>query len=270
MPDLPPDFEPRRFRSTVPYYARYRLAYPELLIRRVVALVGIERGDPVLDLGCGPGLLAVPFALAGMSVTAVDPEPDMLTAAAAAAEVAGTAVTLRRGSSFDLPQEIGPFRLAAMGRSFHWMDRAETLRALDRLVAPGGAVVLFGDSHPTTAENRWHKILDEFGERYGTGESEHRAARKRPDYRGHASMLFESPFPELETAGIVIRREITADEIVGLAFSRSVTARQKLGDRVATFETDLRRELAALSPDGRFSEVAEIHALVARRPSRAA
>ncbi len=72
MPDEP-SFEPHRFRSTVPYYARYRLSYPDLLIRRVAALVGLKPGDLVLDLGCGPGFLAVPFARAGMAVTAVDP-----------------------------------------------------------------------------------------------------------------------------------------------------------------------------------------------------
>ncbi len=27
-------FNPRRFRTTVPYYARYRLAYPDALVAR--------------------------------------------------------------------------------------------------------------------------------------------------------------------------------------------------------------------------------------------
>ena len=49
-------YEPRRFQSAVPYYERYRLAYPERLIARVVALAGLKPGDAVLDLGCGPGL----------------------------------------------------------------------------------------------------------------------------------------------------------------------------------------------------------------------
>ena len=47
-------------------------------------LAGLEPGDAVMDLGCGPGLLAIPFAQAGMKVTAVDPEPEMLEAAGAA------------------------------------------------------------------------------------------------------------------------------------------------------------------------------------------
>lgn len=68
-------FNPRRFRTTVPFYARYRLPYPDSLLGHVAERVGLKRGDAVLDLGCGPGLLAVPLARAGFAVTAVDPEP---------------------------------------------------------------------------------------------------------------------------------------------------------------------------------------------------
>src|ERR1019366_10087065 len=63
-------YEPHRFKSAAPFYERYRLGYPERLIRRLIALAGLRPGDPVLDLGTGPGLLAVPFARAGMAVTA--------------------------------------------------------------------------------------------------------------------------------------------------------------------------------------------------------
>ena len=83
--DNPVPFEPRRFQSAVPYYERYRLGYPQRLIARVTALLELTPGDAVLDLGCGPGSLSVPFAKAGMNVTAVDPEPEMLAEAQMAA-----------------------------------------------------------------------------------------------------------------------------------------------------------------------------------------
>jgi hypothetical protein len=62
-----------------------------------------------------------------------------------------------------------------------------------------------------------------------------------------------------------VERTLTADDIVGLAFSLSTSAPQKLGDRKDAFERDLRAALAALSPDGQFTEIAEAHALIARR-----
>jgi len=39
MPDTPETYDPRRFRTTVPYYARFRLGYPQGLIERVIAIV---------------------------------------------------------------------------------------------------------------------------------------------------------------------------------------------------------------------------------------
>jgi ubiquinone/menaquinone biosynthesis C-methylase UbiE len=261
----PAPFESRRFRTTVPYYARYRLGYPPQLIARVGALAGLVQGDAVMDLGCGPGLLAIPFAERGMRVTAIDPEPEMLAAARRAAADAGVEIDFKQASSFALPGDIGPFKMVTMGRAFHWMDRVETLRVLDRLTLSDGALALFEDDYPRTAENAWLKALNAIGKRYGAEEAAHRVAARRSDYRTHVSYLFDSVFSQIERAGIVIRRTITVDDIVGRAYSLSVLSKEALGDRAQAFETELRAELARLSPDDRFTEIAELGALVARR-----
>ena len=258
-------FDPRRFRSTVPFYARYRLAYPARLIARVIEITGLQRSDAVLDLGSGPGLLAIPFAEAGMRVTAVDPEPDMLDAAREAAEAAGVDLDLRQGSSFTLPGDLGPVGLVTIGRAFHWMDRRQTLRDLDRVVAPGGAIALFGDDHPKTAENAWRLKLREICDRYGRSAMAHVERAADPAFRNDESLLLDSPFSKLERIGIVIRRQITAEEVVGLAYSLSSSSPEKLGERAASFERELRQELSKIASDGRFTEIAELEALVARR-----
>ncbi len=263
---LPPDgFDPRRFRSTVPFYARYRLGYPDALIARVARFAGLTPGDAVMDLGCGPGLLAVPFAQLGFAVTAVDPEPDMVAACGAAAREAGVAVDIRQASSFDLPAGIGPFKLATLGRSFHWMDRQATLATLDRLVAADGALAFFADSHPITVENEWRNVLAQIGERYGRGQAPHVRQRRDPKHRNQQSVLLDSAFPRLSGLSEFIRRQITADDIVGLARSQSVTSPDLLGDKAPAFEADLRAALAQIAPDGRFTEIAELSAVVARR-----
>src|ERR1700744_402076 len=113
--DQPVPYQPRRFQSVVPYYERYRLGYPDRLIARVTGLLGLSPGDAVLDLGCGPGSLSVPFARAGMAVTAADPEPEMLVAAEAAAQAAGVALRIWQGGSYDLTPEMGPYRLVSIG-----------------------------------------------------------------------------------------------------------------------------------------------------------
>lgn len=255
----------RRFESTVPYYARYRLGYPTRLIERVITLVGLEPGDAVLDLGTGPGLLAIPFAAAGFRVTAADPEPAMLKAAGEAASDAGVTLELWLGGSSELTPRMGPYRLVTMGRSFHWMDRASTLVLLDQIVSPDGAVALFHDNAPKTAENTWHDVMREVSDRYGRGAEPHVAAVQASDYRTHVSYLLDSAFCVLDGVSVVIRHSITVDEIVGRAFSTSICSRGKLGDRAAAFEDELRAALAKRSPSGKFIEIAELSALVATR-----
>ncbi len=265
MAATPTDFDPHRFQTTVPYYARYRLGYPDELIARIVQIVGLKPGDSVLDLGSGPGLVAIPFAKAGLKITAVDPEPNMVEAAKAAAREAGVSIDVRQGSSFDLPADIGPFSLVTMGRSFHWMDREATLRILDKLISPQGAIALLHDNRPRTSENRWRKVMNDLGNEYGRRESSHVRERESAGYRTHESFLLRSPFNRLESVGIFVERHLTADDIVGLAYSLSTTAPQKLGDRKESFERELRTRLAELSPDGQFTEIAEAQAIIARR-----
>lgn len=258
-------YRSRRFQSTVPYYQRYRLAYPGRLVARVAALAGLNPGDPVLDLGCGTGMLAVGFAKLGMAVTAMDPEPDMLAVCAQEARAAGVTVSLRRGGSYDLTPEMGTFRLVVMGRSFHWMDRAATLGMLERIVPPDGGVALFHDAHPPVAENSWFKVMREVQDRFGRSQEPH-IQERRGGHARYEPFLFASQFTRLDGLSVTIRQALSTEDLVGRAFSMSTCSREKLKDRAEEFAQALRAALQELSPDGTFLEVAELVALLARRP----
>ena len=247
------------FHGTVAFYDRYRLAYPQRLIDRVISLAGLKPGDAVLDLGCGTGMLAIAFARAGMVVTAMDPEPEMLAAAQVCAESAGVAITASLGGSNDLTPQMGPFRLAVMGRSFHWMDRPATLGMLDRIVTHDGGVALFHDAHPPVAENDWFKLLCDVQARY-------RQPRGSGGHRRYEPFLFASAFRQLDGLSVTIRQPLDADDIVGRAFSMAACSPQQLGNAQAAFAAELLSALRDLSPDGKFTEVAELVAVLARRP----
>jgi hypothetical protein len=260
-----PDYDPRRFRGNVPFYARYRLSYPDTLIARISGFAGLRPGDAVMDLGAGPGLLAIPFARMGMAVTAIDPEPGMLAEMRKGGANAAVSFDILQGSSFEMPSGIGPYKLVTMGRAFHWMDRVATLEMLDGLIVEKGAIALVHDDHPTTVENLWRSALRELADKYGRANAQHVQAERAPGYRTHESILLDSPFARLERIAIIVRRELNADEIVGLGFSLSALSPERLGERASDFEDELRRELSLISPDNCFTEIAELSALIAKR-----
>jgi ubiquinone/menaquinone biosynthesis C-methylase UbiE len=188
----------------------------------------------------------------------MDPEPEMLARARSSA--AGLAITFVEGGWQDLAPQMGPFRLAVMGRSFHWMDRAETLSRLDRIVAQDGGVALFHDAHPPVEENGWFKILCDVQARY-------RRDRRRGGHKRYEPFLFASAFSQIDTLSVTIRQALTVDDILGRAFSMSASSPQRLGAALEEFSRALSAALRELSPDGKFTEVAELVAVLARRPN---
>jgi hypothetical protein len=174
-------------------------------------------------------------------------------------------LTLWQGGSYDLTPAMGPFRLVVIGRAFHWMDRAATLAMLDRIVGPSGGVAFFHDAHPDVAENRWFKTLREVTDRFSR-EGSHIAERKSGGHRRYEPYLFASAFTRLDGLSVTTRRKISLDDIIGRAYSLSSCAPERLGGRKHDFEAELRAALAPESEDGHFIEIAEMVALLARRP----
>jgi SAM-dependent methyltransferase len=263
----PIPFEKRRFRSAAEHYRKGRPPYAPMLFDRVAARVGVSRDHAVLDLGCGPGQLALGFARFGGAVTAIDPEPEMLRIAAADAADAGFQIRFIEGSSYDIGPALGRFRLTAIGRAFHWMDRADTLQRLDGMIEPGGALVLFGDRHPEVAENAWRVAYNAVLDRHSAEDSARRQ-RKATDFPAHETVLFESPFSQLERIGILERRRTPIAQLEDRLLSLSSVSRDKIGARADAMLAELREKLAPFAVDGAVPEVVESQALIAMRPPR--
>jgi len=259
-------FEPHRFRSTIPFYERYRIPYPDALIATVAESCAIGPGSALLDLGCGPGQLAIAFARLGATATAMDPDPAMLEAARARAAEAGVALSLVEGSSYDLSPALGRFHLVTMGRSFHWMDREATLVALDGIIEPGGAVVLFGNERLETPGADWPALVKRLREEF-VPERETARHWRKIERDTHGAVLARSAFSRIDRRAVTVSRTLTPDEIVGAIYTHSDTSPEVLGDRRPAFESALREGLAQLSAEGNFAEVAEVTAMIASRPS---
>jgi SAM-dependent methyltransferase len=173
----------------------------------------------------------------------MDPTPEMLGAARALASGIAN-IRFVAGSSYDLAPALGRFHLVVMGRSFHWMDRVDTLRRLDSLIEPAGAVALLADSAPAVPENAWRKTWQDICARY---EPKNGAHRSDPNWIRHEAILLDSPFARLERFGVIERRALDAEMLVQRTLSMGSTSPSHLGERkTAAIAADIRSAFADL------------------------
>ena len=256
----------RRFRTAAKHYLSGRPAYASLLIHRVVELCGLNATHRILDLGCGPGQLAMAFAPFVGEVVALDPEPEMLIVARQNTSSAYPNIQFIQGGSGDLGLELGRFQAVTIGRAFHWMNRAETLKVLDGMIEPEGAVALFGDSHPEVPDNAWHTPYRQLIERYAEGDTE-KARRFSPEWLKHEAILLDSPFDQIERISVLERRCTPVDRLTNRALSFSSTSPERLGDKVGVLANEIQELLTPYATDGVVTEVVESTASIARRNS---
>ncbi len=100
-------------------------------------------GVPILDVGCGAGLLAEALAKDGFAVTGLDAGAEVIEAARAHAEGQGLNLTYRQGTAEALAAEGAKFPVVtALEIIEHVADPAEFLASLKALLAPGGLLFL--------------------------------------------------------------------------------------------------------------------------------
>ncbi len=223
----------------------------------------------LLDVGCGPGTVALLLAGRFQAVVGLDPDAEMLDRAALRGGPAG-----RRERFLGLPAGRG----AAGGRPFPGRD----LRRVFPLDGPAPSRVGGREnarSGRSGGSGRCAPVTRQTASRRRPGEDRCRSRLRRdaaldqlrrdylgPDRRAGLGVRNTSPsgedlvfqqagFLPAEVAIVPDQRAVerTADDIVALVFSVSSTAPGLFGDRLDDFEQDVRRVLAQASPAGRFS-----------------
>lgn len=231
--------------------------------------LGLGTRGRLLDVGCGPGTIALQLAHLFDRVVGLDPDAGMIAEATRLARerqvLNATWVQLR---AEDLPADLGTFRAITFAASFHWMDRPLVATTVRRMLEPGGAVVQIdapgyrlddldaesadGDlPYPPPPEH----LIDDLRSKY-----------LGPDRRAGKGIRNTSPSGEnevFEEVGFMPGRRVvvpdgrilerTIDDIVASRFSSSPTAPHLFGDHMGDFEADLRALLERASPSGRFA-----------------
>ena len=134
------------WREVFPFeFSDATLAHGEVQVDRVIALSGVNTGA-VLDLGCGPGRHAVPFAQRGFDVTALDLSAFHLEKAKERAAAAGVAVEFVQGdmrafarqNTFDLAINL----FTSFGYFADDRDDARILQNLHASLKPEASLVM--------------------------------------------------------------------------------------------------------------------------------
>jgi ubiquinone/menaquinone biosynthesis C-methylase UbiE len=255
---------PGRFRTLANFYTTGRPTYPRLLARRVASLLGLDRSQTVLDLGTGPGFLAIDFHPFAGKVIGVDPEPEMLNAARRNAAKAGVEIEFVAGSSGDLGLQFDRLHLVTIGRAFHWMDRPRTLETLDTLIEPTGGVALFQESFPPVPANDWQPSFQAILDHYGAGDPARVRTHQNKD---HETVLLESAFSHLERIAVLEQRSTSIEHLVDRSLSYARAWEGRPGSRLRDMALEVRDALQPYVTNGHVPEVLEGTALIALRPA---
>lgn len=150
------------------------------------------------------------------------------------------------------------------------MDRGRVLADLDEVLAPrGGVAVVESLYRPGDPRAAWLTVVEEVRERFlGPGRPGQSGQSDRDDWGELVDCLAKSPLSRVETHQWDQPVRHTVDEVIGLQLSFSSSGPDQLGDRMAAFETELRRALLDHDPRGTYARTLRIGAAVATRPRR--
>jgi SAM-dependent methyltransferase len=270
------------FEGAAAFYDQGRPPYAPGLADAMAGALGLDGTGRLLDVGCGPGKVALLVAHLFDEVVGLDPDPGMIAEATRLAREQGaTNARWVQRRAEELPGDLGDFRVITFAASFHWLDRPKVAAAAHRMLVPGGAAIHVDSS----AYRMTYEKLET---------SEHpppphdaiadlRRSYLGPDLRAGQGIRNTSPGNEAEVFGgagftgpdtvvvpdgrVLLR---TIDDLVANTLSGSGTAPHLFGDRFGDFEADLRALLADASPSGLFAMSLPDTVLIIWRPGPAA
>lgn len=131
----------QRFSDRVADYIKYRPKYPKEIIPILKEAIGLTPAGTVADIGAGTGFLTELFLANGNKTYAIEPNQAMREAAT---DLYGHYPNLEviNGSAEATTLADYSMDITIAAQAFHWFDQDVTKKEFDRILKPGGHIVL--------------------------------------------------------------------------------------------------------------------------------
>lgn len=131
----------------------------------LINMSGVDSEDEVLDVACGPGMVACEFAKIAHHVTGIDITEKMIVQAEKRQkELQRTNMTWLVGQAIPLPYEDNSFSMVITRYSFHhFLEPKKALAEMIRVCRPGGTILIADvaiSSMQVDAYNQMEKLRD--------------------------------------------------------------------------------------------------------------
>jgi ubiquinone/menaquinone biosynthesis C-methylase UbiE len=123
-------------------YLRYRPGYPKPFFTLLRQLGIGAAGQDILDLGCGTGAMAVPFARQGARVTGIDPSEGQIAAAKVVARRYGAKINFKVGSAEETGLTDRSFDAITASMCWSYFDIERMKREVPRLLRSHGLLLV--------------------------------------------------------------------------------------------------------------------------------
>ncbi len=154
-------------KQAQPFAEKVDPAVNQKVFELIIKTSGVNESDDVLDVACGPGLLACAFARHVRSVAGIDLTSEMIRWARFLAEAKNLSnVTWKIGDASAIPYGDHSFTTVITRYSFHHLlDPLAVLAEMVRVCKPGGKIVVIDEYTPPEPEraalfNAVEKIRD--------------------------------------------------------------------------------------------------------------
>jgi len=208
-----------RFTGKADIYKKFRPTYPKELIDYLYSQVGFTNTSAVADIGSGTGIFSRLLLERGSKVYCVEPNEDMRNIAEKDLSGFENFISVNgNDKSTGLPDKSVDFVTTA--QAFHWFDRELFKLECQRILKPGGKVVIVYNG-PDDCE--FIRKRDSISEKYAVGDK--KGYHQHGDSVGKYADFFADGICEDKT----FRNDLQFDKesFIGRDLSRSYTPKEE-------------------------------------------